>query len=196
SGVETPLFATMLVQPQAATKEEDEEDKFPAASTSPLPPQAQSVTPSPSPPQAQPAPPSSPPQEQPTTTSASDMTILDTLMETCTTLSHKVAALKQDKVAQALKIFKLKRWVKRLEKQRGSKSSGLKRGRIEAIDADEDITLVDMETEVDLDVELQRRLERKDDDNAAAKEVNAAEPNVFDDEEVTMTMAQTLIKMK
>nr|GEW29250.1 putative ribonuclease H-like domain-containing protein [Tanacetum cinerariifolium] len=62
---------------------------------------------------AQPAPPSSPPQEQPTTTSASDMTILDTLMETCTTLSHKVAALKQDKVAQALEIFKLKRWVKR-----------------------------------------------------------------------------------
>nr|GEV88109.1 hypothetical protein [Tanacetum cinerariifolium] len=31
---------------------------------------------------------------------------------------------------------------------------------------------------------------------AATKEVNAAEPTVFDDEEVTMTMAQTLIKMK
>nr|GEU45493.1 hypothetical protein [Tanacetum cinerariifolium] len=33
-------------------------------------------------------------------------------------------------------------------------------------------------------------------DNATAKEVNAAEPTLFDDEEVTMTMAQTLIKMK
>nr|GFA22394.1 hypothetical protein [Tanacetum cinerariifolium] len=40
------------------------------------------------------------------------------------------------------------------------------------------------------------RIERKDDDNAADKEVNATEPIVFDDEEVTMTMAQTLIKIK
>nr|GFA65176.1 hypothetical protein [Tanacetum cinerariifolium] len=72
----------------------------------------------------------------------------------------------------------------------------LNRGRIEVIDVDEDITLVDIETEVDLGAELQRRLEEKDEVNAAAKEVNAAEPIVFDDEEVTMTMAQTLIKMK
>nr|GFC22306.1 hypothetical protein [Tanacetum cinerariifolium] len=43
---------------------------------------------------------------------------------------------------------------------------------------------------------LQGRIKRKDDDNAATKEVNATEPTVFDDEEVTMTMAQTLIKMK
>nr|GEY40367.1 hypothetical protein [Tanacetum cinerariifolium] len=76
---------------------------------------------------SQPAPPLSPPQEQPTTTSASDMTLLNTLMETCTTLSHKVAALEQDKVAQALKTFKLKRKVKKLEKKRRSKHSGLKR---------------------------------------------------------------------
>nr|GFA81688.1 hypothetical protein [Tanacetum cinerariifolium] len=34
------------------------------------------------------------------------------------------------------------------------------------------------------------------DDVSAAKKVNAAEPTVFDDEEVTMTMAQTLIKIK
>nr|GFC52220.1 hypothetical protein [Tanacetum cinerariifolium] len=44
--------------------------------------------------------------------------------------------------------------------------------------------------------ELQGRLEEKVEVNDAAKEVNAAEPIVFDDEEVTMTMAQTLIKMK
>nr|GEU49911.1 hypothetical protein [Tanacetum cinerariifolium] len=44
--------------------------------------------------------------------------------------------------------------------------------------------------------ELQGRLEEKDEVNAAIKEVNAAEPTVFDDEEVTMTMAQTFIKMK
>nr|GEU82360.1 hypothetical protein [Tanacetum cinerariifolium] len=128
SGIETPLFATMLVQPQAAAEEEDEEDEV-------------SVTPTP-----------------------------PSLTHTCTTLSHKVVALKQDKVDQALEIFKLKRRVKRLEKKRRSKHSGLKRlrkvgtshrvesspetivgaqedaskhgrGRIEAIDANEDITL-------------------------------------------------------
>nr|GEZ51867.1 hypothetical protein [Tanacetum cinerariifolium] len=119
-------------------------------------------------------------------------------------------ATEQDKIAQALEIIKLKKRVKKLEKKRRSKSSGLKRlikvetivgaqedaskqkGRIEAIDADENVTLVDIETQVD--DELQ---ERKDDVSAVAtKEVNAAEPTVFDDEEVTMTMAQTLIKMK
>nr|GEU85713.1 hypothetical protein [Tanacetum cinerariifolium] len=159
SGIETPLFATMLVQPQAAAEEEDEEDEVPNAPT--------------------------PPQEQPTITSASDMTLLNTLMETCTTLSHKVAALKQDKVAQALEIIKLKR----MHPNRGG-------GRIEPIDDDEDITLVDMEIKVDLDVDLKGRIERKYDDNADVKKVNAAEPTVFDDDEVTMTMAQTLIKMK
>nr|GEX89316.1 hypothetical protein [Tanacetum cinerariifolium] len=49
-------------------------------------------------------------------------------------------------------------------------------GKIESIDADEDITLVDME---------------KDKEG-----VSAAEPTIFDDEEVTMKMAQTLIKLK
>nr|GFC86238.1 hypothetical protein [Tanacetum cinerariifolium] len=112
---------------------------------------------------------------------------------------------------------------KRLEKKRRSKHSGLQRlrkvgtsqrvessaktvmgdqedaskqGGIEAINANEDITLVDMETEVDLDANLQGRIERKDDDNAADKEDNVAESTVFNDEEVTMTMAQTLIKLK
>nr|GEV72437.1 hypothetical protein [Tanacetum cinerariifolium] len=39
-------------------------------------------------------------------------------------------------------------------------------------------------------------VQRRTDDVSDAKEVNAAEPTVFDDEEVTMTMAQPLIKMK
>nr|GEX89830.1 hypothetical protein [Tanacetum cinerariifolium] len=105
--------------------------------------------------------------------------------------------LEQDKIAQALEILKLKRRVKKLEKKSRSQSSGLKRlrkvgGKIKAIDANEDITLVDVETQVDMDSEFSRR---KNNDSAA-KEVSAAEPVVFDDEEVTMTMAQTLIKMK
>nr|GEV80741.1 hypothetical protein [Tanacetum cinerariifolium] len=128
-------------------------------------------------------------QPQPNT-SKSSMSILTTLMETCTTFSQKVTQLEQDKVAQALEIFKLKRRVKKLDKERRSKSS---RGRIEAIDADEEITLVDMEIQVDLGAEVQGR---KDDDKTSIKEASATEPTVFDDEEVTMTMAQKLIKME
>nr|GEV55470.1 hypothetical protein [Tanacetum cinerariifolium] len=65
--------------------------------------------------------------------------------------------------------------------------------RIEAIDAYKDITLVDAKTQVNLGAKLQGR---KYDDNAAIKDASVVEPTVFDDDEVTMTMAQTLIKMK
>nr|GEZ99249.1 hypothetical protein [Tanacetum cinerariifolium] len=54
-----------------------------------------------------------------------------------------------------------------------------------AIDADEDITLVDVETQEELtamDAELQGRIDQ-DELNAATKYVNAAEPTIFDDEE-------------
>nr|GEU84970.1 hypothetical protein [Tanacetum cinerariifolium] len=198
--VETPLFATMLVQPQVVEEEEDEENDVPVAPTppspihAPSPPQAQHPTPS-SPPQAQPASPSSPPQVHPQPdTSESSMSILNTLMETdcktCATFSQKVAHLEQDKIAQDLKIIKLKERVKKLEKQRRAKSSGLKRLRKVGTSQ-----RVESSAETIIGAELQRRIERKDDDNVV-KEVNAAEPTVFDDEKVTMTMAQTLIKMK
>nr|GEV48586.1 putative ribonuclease H-like domain-containing protein [Tanacetum cinerariifolium] len=66
---------------------------------------------------------------------------------------------------------------------------------IEDINADKDITLVDVETQVDMDVKLQGRI-NQDVSAVATKDVSVVEPTVFDDEEVTMTMAQTLIKMK
>nr|GEV20035.1 hypothetical protein [Tanacetum cinerariifolium] len=147
---------------------------------------------------AEPTQPSSPPQQQPTQPSAilkSSMTLLNTLMETCATLTQKVVNLEQDKVAQALEIVKLKQRVRKLEKKRRTKHSGLKRrmhpnrGEITELDADEDVTLVDV------DADTQGRMEE---DITAVKDINAAEsePTVFDDEEVTMSMAQTLIKMK
>nr|GEY78509.1 hypothetical protein [Tanacetum cinerariifolium] len=78
-----------------------------------------------------------------------------------------VAQLEQGKISQALEILNLKKRIKKLEKKQRSKSSGLK------------------------------RLRNVDDVSAAAtKDVNAAETTVFDDEEVAMTMAQALIKMK
>nr|GEV43880.1 putative ribonuclease H-like domain-containing protein [Tanacetum cinerariifolium] len=90
--------------------------------------------------------------------------------------------------------------VNKLEKERRSKSSGLKSlrkvgGKIAELDADEDVTLVDVDTAVETDADIQERMEE---DVIVVKEINAAElePTVFNDDEVTMTMAQTLIKMK
>nr|GFC80779.1 hypothetical protein [Tanacetum cinerariifolium] len=86
------------------------------------------------------------------------------------------------KIAQALEIIKLKKRVKKLDKKRRSKSSGLKR--LRKVDTSQRVEF-SIETVVG-GVEFQGR---KDDDNAAIKDVSVAEPTVFDDKEVTMTMA-------
>nr|GEU33736.1 hypothetical protein [Tanacetum cinerariifolium] len=120
SAIYIPLFDAMLVQQHVqddAEVEKDEDDNEVSAAsappsstpaTAPPPPQQEPI---PSPPQAQSAQPSSPPQQQPSQTadiSESSMTLLNTLKETCATLTQKVANLEQDKIAQALKITKLK----------------------------------------------------------------------------------------
>nr|GFC02314.1 hypothetical protein [Tanacetum cinerariifolium] len=74
------------------------------------------------------------------------MSLLITLMETYDSLSQKVAKLEQDKHTQALEILKL-------EKMEDASKQG---GKIEAINANEDITLVDAEKDeevVVMDVE-------------------------------------------
>nr|GEV39018.1 hypothetical protein [Tanacetum cinerariifolium] len=82
------------------------------------------------------------------------MTLLNTLMETCATLTQKVANLEQDKIAQAVEITKLKQMVKKLEKKRGFKSSG----GIAELDVDEDVTLVDVDAKVEMDTNIQGRM--------------------------------------
>nr|GFC86676.1 hypothetical protein [Tanacetum cinerariifolium] len=159
----------MLVQPQPQAAEEGSEVKVPNAPAPPSPTNTPSPPPQDPTPTPHATPPDSPPQEQPTATSESSMSLLHTLMETCTTLSQKVADLEQNKHTQSLEILKLKKRVKKLEKKKKSWSSGFKRLRKGRIDQDV---------------------------NTAIKDVSAVEPTVFDDEEVTMTMAQTLIKMK
>nr|GFB44035.1 hypothetical protein [Tanacetum cinerariifolium] len=64
-------------------------------------------------------------------------------------------------------------------------------GGIVELDANEDVTLVDVDTTVRMDADTQGRMEE---DVTAIKDINAveSEPIVFDDEEVTMSMAQTL----
>nr|GEU82508.1 hypothetical protein [Tanacetum cinerariifolium] len=146
------------------TTEEEDDVEVPAAPTLPSPTNAPSPAlhdPILTSLQAQPATPSSPPQEQPNDTSESFMTLLNNLMETCATLSQKVAELEQDKQTQALEIPKLKKRVKKLEKNRKSKHAGLKRLRKVGTS----------------------QKGRIDDDSAATKDVNAVEPTVFDDED-------------
>nr|GEW46583.1 hypothetical protein [Tanacetum cinerariifolium] len=125
-------------------------------------------------------------------------------------LTQKVAELEHDRNSQALEILQLKKRVKMLEWRKKSMTLGgcIQTGeKIAAIDADDGITLVDEEfdVEVAIYVESQGRLHQKE-VNAASKEVStvsaapelvsAVEQTIFDDEDVTMTMAQTLIKLK
>nr|GEW75892.1 hypothetical protein [Tanacetum cinerariifolium] len=138
---ETPLFDTMLVQPQVDAKNEDDDEvstaptpPSPTPTTTPtspthdpLPPPQAPISP---PPQAPPALTSSPLQEQsiqPINTIESSMNLLSPLMETCASLTQKVAHLEQDKVVQASEITKLKQRVKKLERKRRTNHSGLKR---------------------------------------------------------------------
>nr|GEX67604.1 putative reverse transcriptase domain-containing protein [Tanacetum cinerariifolium] len=91
----------------------------------------------------------------------------------------------RDKVAQALEIVKLKQRVHKLERKRSLKHSGLKRlrkGGIVELDANEDVTLVDMDIAVEIDADTQGRIEE---DVAAVKEINITESEtiVFNDEE-------------
>nr|GFA63730.1 hypothetical protein [Tanacetum cinerariifolium] len=138
--------------------------------------------------------------DQPTTPHESFMPLLTTLMKTYATLSQKVAELEKDKHSQALEILQLKKRVKRLERKKKSKPSGLKRlrrvgtaqrvesfidtilgaqedaskqGGIAAIDADEDVNAASKGVSV----------------VSAPEIVSDAEPIMFDDEDVTMTMA-------
>nr|GEW97443.1 putative ribonuclease H-like domain-containing protein [Tanacetum cinerariifolium] len=174
SRVETPLFKGMLV-PQAAVDVDevvvDDVAIVVVASTPPL-----------SPHQSAQQQPSSPPQQpQPSQTTTIYVDFLNNLMDTCTTLTRRVKNIEQDKVAQDLEITKLKQRVRRLEKKKKLKVSGLKRlkkvgtnqriessayivmdnqedaskqgGTIANLDADKDVTLQEVDVEKNDEVE-------------------------------------------
>ncbi|GJX50521.1 ribonuclease H-like domain-containing protein [Tanacetum coccineum] len=67
---------------------------------------------------------------------------LDELMALCTTLQNKVLDLEQTKTTQHNEIASLKRMAKKLKKKDSLGEDAPKQGRVNAIDADEDITLV------------------------------------------------------
>nr|GEV88685.1 hypothetical protein [Tanacetum cinerariifolium] len=179
SGVETLLFEGMIGEQQANDVVDEgaagvDVDAIPAAADEPSipsptpttqpPPLPSQELPStsqviPTPPLSPIAKPSSPPQQQqpsqPTHDVEISLDLLHTLMERCTTLTRKVEALKQDKVAQALEIIKLKQRVKKFERK-----NKLKREIIANIDAYEDVILKDVgavakEVEVEKDAEIE-----------------------------------------
>nr|GEV85102.1 hypothetical protein [Tanacetum cinerariifolium] len=175
SGVDTPLFQGMLVPQQGADDvanvavddlADDVDDVIiedAAEPTLPLPtptitppspqelPSTSQVTPTPPPSQiAQPS--SLPPQQQPSQPSQTtdiSMDLLNTLLETCTSLTRKVKALKQDKIAQALEIIKLNQRVRKLGKKRKLKVFGLKRlrkiGTTQKVESSADTIMDDQE---------------------------------------------------
>ncbi|GJW80877.1 putative ribonuclease H-like domain-containing protein [Tanacetum coccineum] len=87
--------------------------------------------------------------------SGEDRMQLAELMSLCTNLQEKVLDLEKAKTAQAKEITSLKKRVKQLEKRRKSRTSGLRRLRkgrkIEDLDADAEVTLVNETQEMNDD---------------------------------------------
>ncbi|GJX67126.1 hypothetical protein Tco_0302853 [Tanacetum coccineum] len=78
---------------------------------------------------------------------------LDELMALCTTLQNRVLDLEKTKTTQANEIASLKRRIKKLEKKNRDEErlgeDASKQGRINAIDTDDDITLVSVQDDAD-----------------------------------------------
>ncbi|GJT30691.1 hypothetical protein Tco_0910966 [Tanacetum coccineum] len=142
---------------------------------------------------------------------------LKELMELCTNLQQRVLDLEKTKTTQQNEIASLKRRVKKLEQKKRSRTHGLKRlhkvgmsrrvessgdeedlgedaskqgRRINVIDADEDITLVNVQDDADN--------EMFDVDALNDEEVFVAEQEVANekDDDGEITLAQALIEMK
>nr|GEU75737.1 zinc finger, CCHC-type [Tanacetum cinerariifolium] len=127
---------------------------LPTPATTPPPlqdiPSTSQVAPTPplSPHQSQQQQPSSPQQQQPSHDATISMDLLYTLLETCATLTRKVEALEQDKVARAFEITKLKQRVRKLERKNKLKVFGLRRlkkvGTAQRIESSAYIVMVSM----------------------------------------------------
>ncbi|GJV62904.1 putative ribonuclease H-like domain-containing protein [Tanacetum coccineum] len=151
---------------------------------------------------------------------------LDKLITLCIKLSKQVLDLEKEKDAQAVEILNLKKRVKKLERKRKSSISHPRRRKYRQVETSSDDGLDEedaskqgrrsdkikpMFTDKDFE-ELDDHMENVEEEtvdaattgvSTAAVTISTAEPRtppssttVFDDEDVTMAMAQTLIKMK
>nr|GEU64876.1 putative ribonuclease H-like domain-containing protein [Tanacetum cinerariifolium] len=155
SKVETPLFKGIIVTQQADDVDyvtaADVEPSIPLAIPTTQPPPPLQELPStsqviPTPPLSPIAQPSSPPQQpqplQPTLDAEISLDLLHTLLETCTTLTRKVEALKQDKVGTTQMVESSADTIM------DDQEDASKQGRIiELIDADKDVTLEKVEVD-------------------------------------------------
>nr|GEX40415.1 hypothetical protein [Tanacetum cinerariifolium] len=74
-------------------------------------------------------------------------------------VQEDAAEVEEDKDNEALEIVTLKQRVRKLEKKRRTKHSGLNRGgEIAKLDANEDVTLVDVDAEVEMNTNIQGRM--------------------------------------
>ncbi|GJR80440.1 putative ribonuclease H-like domain-containing protein [Tanacetum coccineum] len=152
--------------------------------------------------------------------SGEDRMQLAELMSLCTNLQEKVLDLEKAKTAQAKEITSLKKRVKQLEKRRKSRTSGLRRLRkgrkIEDLDSDAEVTLVNETQEVNDDnlmfdtgvleeqeIEFEKVVEEpivsaatttKSIPVSTAEAVTTASASVVIPDE--LTLAQTLIEIK
>ncbi|GKD10624.1 hypothetical protein Tco_1190309 [Tanacetum coccineum] len=206
----TPLFPTMMVQAQEEVGEADEganEENIHTHSNDPL-------------------------------LNGEDRLKLEELMTLCTNLQNRVLDLEHTKTTQALEIASLKRRVKKLKKKQRSRTYKLKRlykvglsakvisskdkglgeedvskqGKINAIDADEDIFLVNLPTDEDMFgvndlegnevvVESDVDAKKKDDEINVVEELvsTASDAAPFSAATITtveLTLAQTLAELK
>ncbi|GKA57231.1 putative ribonuclease H-like domain-containing protein [Tanacetum coccineum] len=117
--------------------------------------------------------------------------LIKELMVTCTSLTKRVLALDKAKTAQDKVINRLKLRVKRLEKKRKARTSQpmkrrLFKGRVET----------STDTSLGKDASKQGRSSDKPKPMFKDSDFDVLDQQSFDDEDVTMAMAQTLIKIK
>nr|GEV42987.1 hypothetical protein [Tanacetum cinerariifolium] len=130
--------------------------------------------------------------------------LLQNLLDICTTLTRRVEHLKQDKIAQALEITKLKQRVKKLERR--NKSSKLKRlkrvGTSQRIDTSDDTFMDDVskqgrmiaDMDADVDVTL-KDVAAKDVHDAEIKENDEVEPAELQEVVEVVTTAKLITKV-
>nr|GEV39401.1 hypothetical protein [Tanacetum cinerariifolium] len=118
------------------------------------------------------------------------MDLFHNLLDTCTTLTRRVENLKQDKIAQALEITKLKQRVKKLERR-----NKLKERIIADMDADVDVTMKDIAKDVAVDAEIKESVLSMQDDEVESTELQEVVEVVTTTKLITevVTVASTTI---
>ncbi|GJR24903.1 hypothetical protein Tco_0973430 [Tanacetum coccineum] len=126
---------------------------------------------------------------------------LDELITLCTKLSKQVLDLEKEKDAQAVEILNLKRRVKKLERKRKSSISHPRRRKYRKVKTSSDDGLDGEDAsnkggEFDAAYKLELSTVLSTISTTGTRDSSPSSTTVFDDEDVTMVIDQTLIKMK